>query len=147
MAGEPPPFPTARCVALPEPQLDSAAPRSPYDHFRHGLLEKNVAVKVYAKLPGWFKVPTPLGSYNPDWAVLVDSGDGERLYLVVETKGTTHTAELRPAEQDKIKCGRAHFAALASGSSPARYEVATSLAELLARVDTAGSQPPSRQAD
>ena len=97
-------------------------------------LEKNIAVKVYAKLPGWFKVPTPLGSYNPDWAVLVGSDDGERLYLVVETKGTTHTAELRPAEQEKIKCGRAHFKALAASDSPARYEVATSLDELLAQV-------------
>ena len=42
-------------------------------------LEKNTAVKVYAKLPGWFRVPTPLGSYNPDWAVLIDSDEGERL--------------------------------------------------------------------
>ena len=50
-------------------------------------LEKNGAVKVYAKLPGWFTVPTPLGTYNPDWAVLIDSEAGERLYLVVETKG------------------------------------------------------------
>ena len=37
-------------------------------------LEKNEAVKLYAKLPGWFKVPTPLGTYNPDWAVLVETG-------------------------------------------------------------------------
>ena len=44
-------------------------------------LEKNTAVRVYAKLPGWFRVPTPLGSYNPDWAVLVDSDEGGRLYL------------------------------------------------------------------
>ena len=51
-------------------------------------LEKNIAVKVYVKLPGWFRVPTPLGTYNPDWAVLVDYGDAERLYFVVETKGT-----------------------------------------------------------
>ena len=50
-------------------------------------LEKNTAVNVYAKLPGWFTVPTPLGSYNPDWAVLIDSDEGERLYFVVETKG------------------------------------------------------------
>ena len=49
-------------------------------------LEKNTAVQVYAKLPGWFAVPTPLGSYNPDWAVLIDSDEGERLYFVVETK-------------------------------------------------------------
>lgn len=49
-------------------------------------LEKNTAVKVYAKLPGWFTVPTPLGSYNPDWAVLVEKDGAERLYFVVQTK-------------------------------------------------------------
>ncbi len=49
-------------------------------------LEKNTAVKVYAKLPGWFAVPTPLGSYNPDWAVLIESDEGERLYFVVEKR-------------------------------------------------------------
>src|SRR5699024_9950807 len=49
-------------------------------------LENNDAIKVYAKLPGWFKVPTPLGSYNPDWAILVQQDDAERLYFVAETK-------------------------------------------------------------
>ena len=49
-------------------------------------LEMNEAIKVYAKLPGWFRVPTPLGPYNPDWAVLVEKDGGERLYFVVETK-------------------------------------------------------------
>ena len=49
-------------------------------------LEKNTAVKLYTKLPSWFKVPTPLGPYNPDWAVLIDTDAGERLYFVVETK-------------------------------------------------------------
>ncbi len=53
-----------------------------------GALDKqNSAVKVYAKLPGWFTVATPLGTYNPDWAVLVEEDGRERLYLVVETKG------------------------------------------------------------
>ena len=51
-------------------------------------LEKNRAIKVYAKLPGWFTVPTPLGGYNPDWAVLVEECGCERLYFVVETKGS-----------------------------------------------------------
>ncbi len=97
-------------------------------------LEKNTAVKVYAKLPGWFKVPTPLGSYNPDWAVLVDSDRGERLYLVVETKGSTLTDELRRTEAAKIDCGRAHFKALAVGDDPARYKVATTVEDLLARI-------------
>lgn len=51
-------------------------------------LEKNEAVKVYAKFPGWFQVPTPLGSYCPDWAVLVEMDGAERLYFVVETKSS-----------------------------------------------------------
>ena len=97
-------------------------------------LEKNAAIKVYAKLPGWFKVPTPLGSYNPDWAVLVESDTGEKLYFVVETKGSIHYGDLRPTETAKIEYGRAHFKALAVREEPARYEVATSVDNLLARV-------------
>ena len=93
-------------------------------------LEKNLAVKVYAKLPGWFTVPTPLGSYNPDWAVLIDSEEGERLYFVVETKGSLVPNDLRGTESAKIKCGEAHFNALKVGKSPARYELATSVDEL-----------------
>ena len=54
-------------------------------------LEKNEAIKVYAKLPGWFRVPTPLGPYNPDWAVLVEKDGAERLYFVVETKSSLFT--------------------------------------------------------
>ena len=97
-------------------------------------LEKNTAVKVYAKLPGWFAVPTPLGSYNPDWAVLIDSDAGERLYLVVETKGSPFLGDLRITESAKIACGKAHFNALKVGESPARYEVATTVDEVLAGI-------------
>ena len=57
-------------------------------------LEKNDAVGVYAKLPGWFQVKMTR-SYNPDWAVLADSDDGERLYFVVETKGSPFLNDLR----------------------------------------------------
>ena len=99
-------------------------------------LEKNTAVKVYAKLPGWFTVKTPLGDYNPDWAVLIDSDQEERLYLVVETKGSPFLGDLRITESAKIACGRAHFNALRVGESPARYEVATSVEGLLASIDT-----------
>ena len=98
-------------------------------------LEMNTAVKVYAKLPGWFTVPTPLGDYNPDWAVLIDSDQEERLYFVVETKGSTLLDDLRIAESAKIACGRAHFNALKVGESPARYEVATSVEGLLSTID------------
>ena len=93
-------------------------------------LEKNTAVKVYAKLPGWFEVPTPLGGYNPDWAVLIDSEEGERLYFVVETKGSLFTDDIRDIESGKIKCGKAHFNALKVGESPVRYEIATSFNDL-----------------
>ena len=94
-------------------------------------LEKNEAIKVYAKLPGWFKVPTPLGSYNPDWAVLVQTEEGERLYFVVETKGGLFTDDLRDRESAKIECGKAHFKALSACESPARYVVATKIGDLM----------------
>ncbi|MDO5505143.1 MAG: DEAD/DEAH box helicase family protein [Pseudoxanthomonas suwonensis] len=95
-------------------------------------LERNEAIKVYAKLPGWFKVPTPLGTYNPDWAVLVVGEDGrERLYFVVETKGGLFSDGLRRIEDGKIRCGKAHFKALAVGENPARYLVETTVDGLL----------------
>ena len=97
-------------------------------------LERNSAVRVYAKLPGWFAVPTPLGSYNPDWAVLIQSDEGERLYFVVETKASTLVDDLRGTENAKIQCGKAHFKALQRGEAPALYEVATSVDEILARI-------------
>ena len=97
-------------------------------------LEKNAAVKVYAKLPGWFKVRTPLGSYNLDWAVLIDSDESERLYLVVETKGSQFAGDFRGTERAKIECGKAHFNALGVKESPVRYKVATSVEELLAGI-------------
>ena len=97
-------------------------------------LEKNQDIKIYAKLPGWFTVPTPLGSYNPDWAVLMQSDAGERLYLVVETKGTSLLDSLRATEAAKIACGKAHFKALEIRDEPAQYRVATSVDELLAGV-------------
>lgn len=95
-------------------------------------LEKNDAIKLYVKLPGWFKVPTPLGSYNPDWAVLVEEDGTQRLYFVVETKSSLFTDELRDKENAKIECGMAHFASLAEGDNPARYVVARSIGDLMA---------------
>lgn len=94
-------------------------------------LEKDDDVVLYAKLPGWFKVPTPLGNYNPDWAVLVNKDGTRRLYFVVETKSSLFTDDLRNKESAKIECGKAHFKALAVGDNPARYIVARSLPDLL----------------
>jgi type III restriction enzyme len=96
-------------------------------------LEKNEAVKVYAKLPGWFKVPTPLGTYNPDWAVLVEKDGTERLYFVVETKSSLFTDDLRDKESAKIECGKAHFRALADGECPAEFVQARNIDDLMAK--------------
>ena len=89
-------------------------------------LEKNQAVRVYAKLPPWFQVPTPLGPYNPDWAILVqdEAGGNDRLYFVVETKGSIFTEDLRGLEDMKIECGKAHFEALRLAGPSAKYVVA-----------------------
>jgi type III restriction enzyme len=97
-------------------------------------LEKNTAVKVYAKLPAWFKVPTPLGTYNPDWAVLVEQDGEEKLYFVVETKGSLFADDLREGEAAKIACGAEHFKALAIGKNPAQYIKATKIDDLLDHV-------------
>lgn len=97
-------------------------------------LERNSAVKVYAKLPGWFQVPTPLGTYNPDWAVLIDTDEGERLYFVVETKPGLSLEDLRDKESAKIECGKAHFQMLGLGESPTQYVVARSLDDVFAEI-------------
>jgi len=97
-------------------------------------LEANEAVKVYAKLPGWFKIPTPLGTYNPDWAVLVEIDGQEKLYFVVETKGSNWWDDLRQIEGAKIKCGEKHFAELAVGQNPAQYIKATSVDDMMRHV-------------
>jgi type III restriction enzyme len=79
--------------------------------------ERNESVKVYAKLPDWFKISTPLGSYNPDWAVVIENNGQNKLYFVVETKGNILTDALRPTESAKIKCGERHFEALGKGAT------------------------------
>jgi len=95
--------------------------KSVYDHVVYDsdveasfaeAFERNDEIKVYAKLPGWFRIDTPLGSYNPDWAVVVTADGQDRLYFVVESKGSLFSDALRPTEEAKIKCGREHFKAL-----------------------------------
>ncbi len=74
--------------------------------------DSNDAIKLYTKLPSEFKITTPLGFYNPDWAVLVEEEGREKLYFVVETKGSIKSEDLRDVEEKKIQCGREHFKAL-----------------------------------
>lgn len=79
--------------------------------FAQSLEELNT-VKLFAKLPNWFVINTPLGDYNPDWAIVMDNGDGDKLYLVRETKFVKDINNLRPSEEKKIICGTKHFKAI-----------------------------------
>lgn len=94
-------------------------------------LEKNEQVKVFVKLPGWFKVPTPLGTYNPDWAIVAEVDGKDRLYFVVETKGSLWLDDLHHSESGKIKCAEKHFESIAVMENPVKYVTATSLNECL----------------
>lgn len=76
--------------------------------------EQSDNIKLYTKLPGWFSVPTPLGDYNPDWAILYQKGSGQKLYFITESKGTMDISQLNLSESGKISCGKAHFDALSS---------------------------------
>lgn len=80
-------------------------------------------VRVFAKLPSRFKIDTPLGSYNPDWAYVVDEDGERRVYFVVETKGGgNNNIRVSDSEKTKIRCARKHFAAIDSG---VEYDVRT----------------------
>jgi type III restriction enzyme len=89
-------------------------------------LENDARVKLYVKLPRWFQVATPIGSYNPDWAIVMDVGEGlERLYLVRETKGTL--VNMRPDERRKTECGQKHFV----DTLGVNYKIVTELGHIL----------------
>ena len=86
-------------------------------------LDNNERVKLFVKLPGWFRVDTPIGPYNPDWAFITENE--ERLYFVRETKSTLDSEERRKKENQKIECGRRHFDMIG-----ADFDVVTSLSEV-----------------
>lgn len=92
-------------------------------------LDANEQVKFFVKLPAWFKIDTPIGSYNPDWAILLETDRTPRLYLIRETKSTSDVDALRGAERIKIDCGKKHFAAI-----DVEYQVGTSLKQVLREV-------------
>ncbi len=94
-----------------------------------GELDISSEVKVYAKLPSGFAIPTPFGNYNPDWAIAFDEGKVRHIYFVAETKGSLDSAQLREVERAKIECARKHFAMLSS--LDVRYEVADSYDKLM----------------
>ncbi len=69
-------------------------------------------VTVYAKLPNGFKIPTPVGNYNPDWAIVFDNPTFKYVYFIAETKGSMSSMQLREVEKAKIECAKKHFACL-----------------------------------
>jgi type III restriction enzyme len=86
-------------------------------------LDKREDIKLFVKLPSFFKVETPIGTYNPDWAIVKHNDN--TIYLVRETKSTKNFEKLRNSEADKIKCGRKHFNAIG-----ADFDVVTSSTEV-----------------
>ncbi|MDQ8043377.1 MAG: hypothetical protein AAGC46_18445, partial [Solirubrobacteraceae bacterium] len=98
-------------------------------------LERADEVAVYAKLPKGFVIPTPVGDYNPDWAIAFEAGSVRQIYFVAETKGELHSLEfgLRGLERTKIECAREFFKALeaANAHQNVRYDVVSDYAELM----------------
>lgn len=72
-------------------------------------------VLCYAKLPRGFAIPTPVGNYAPDWAIVFHEGKVKHIYFVAETKGSLSSLDLRPIEKAKIDCARKLFARLSHG--------------------------------
>jgi type III restriction enzyme len=92
-------------------------------------------VAVYAKLPRGFFIPTPVGDYNPDWAIAFKEGSVQHVYFVAETKGSLESLQLKGIENAKIECARKFFAALnAKHSQEVKYDVVTDYSELMTLV-------------
>ena len=95
-------------------------------------LDINNDVAVYVKLPDSFYIATPVGRYNPDWAIAFYEGTVKHIYFVAETKGSMQSMQLRQIEESKIHCAKEHFKAISNGS--VIYDVVDSYQTLLNRV-------------
>lgn len=112
--------------------------KSPYSHVEwESSVEEKFAkrldgdkrVRFFVKLPSWFTIDTPVGPYNPDWAICWDEEDRPRLHLVRETKSSYEEAERRGNENAKIACAREHFKAIGT-----EYGVATGFDDLVSQM-------------
>ena len=95
-------------------------------------LDTNTDVAVYVKLPDGFHISTPVGRYNPDWAIAFYEGTVKHIYFVAETKGSMNSMQLRLIEESKIHCAREHFKAISNGNVV--YDVVDSYKSLLEKV-------------
>ena len=96
-------------------------------------LDTSAEVEVYTKLPRGFLIPTPVGDYNPDWAIVFRQGSVNHIYFVAETKGSMASLSLRGIESAKIECARKFFRTLAETEPPPSvvYDVADSYSKLM----------------
>ena len=92
-------------------------------------LDTGTEVVVYAKLPRSFLIPTPVGSYNPDWAIAFQQGAVKHVYFIAETKGSMSSMELRKIEECKIDCARKFFTKITSDQ--VKYDVVNSYSKLM----------------
>ena len=92
-------------------------------------LDTNTNVAVYVKLPDGFYISTPVGHYNPDWAIAFYEGTVKHIYFVAETKGSMNSMQLRLIKESKIHCAREHFKAISNGEVV--YDVVDSYTTLL----------------
>lgn len=105
-------------------------------------LDTSTEVIVYAKLPRDFLIPTPVGDYNPDWAIAFKEGSVKHIYFVAETKGSMSTLELRAIEHTKIECAHKFFAKINRKIDPERvkYDVVTDYGRLMEIVGMGGAR-------
>lgn len=95
-------------------------------------LDTNTDVAVYVKLPEEFYITTPVGHYNPDWAIAFYEGNVKHIYFIAETKESMNSMQLRLIEKSKIHCAREYFKAISDGN--AFYDVMDSYTSLIEKV-------------
>ena len=95
-------------------------------------LDTAEVVELYVKLPSGFYINTPMGKYNPDWAIAFREGSVKHIYFVAETKGDTSDLQLREVERAKIECARRHFEKISSDS--VKFGAASTFTEVMAMV-------------
>jgi|SRR5579871_1238015 len=106
-------YPTCETANRPEDALPGRLAVSMGSLLSRRRRESRMDIKFYLKLPSWFEIQTPLGTYNPDWALVKQEAESEpKLYFVRETKSSMRQFDLRNSEEMKIWCGKAHFDAL-----------------------------------
>ncbi len=92
-------------------------------------LDTSAEVVVYAKLPNGFSIPTPVGDYNPDWAISFKEGSVKHIYFVAETKGSMSSMDLRKIEDCKIECAKKFFSKITSDQ--VKYDMVSSYGKLM----------------